>query len=554
MDEIKRQVSKARRRLIAQQFVQIFSWSMFSALLIAAVALAVPKIWPVAFAGETWTWSWIGGSVGVGLLTTAVITYLVRRSAVEAAIELDRRFGLKERVASSLTLEPAELESEAGQALMSDASRRVGRVEVHEQFGLGFSWRTLLPVVPAIAVLLIAVLLTDATLEKADAASQITKAQKDAIEKAKANARKIIQDRKKKQAVSEKGLQDIQALVEKVEKQLDTIKNDQKTDRKKMLLKFNDLAKSLDKRKQELGDPANAKKALEQLQKLDQGPAEKLGQALKEGDFKKAMEELNKLAEKMEQGKLNEQEKEQLNKQLGEMKKKLEQMAENHKQAKQDLQEEIKRRERQGDLAGAQKLQQQLDKMQQRDKQMDDLAQMAKQCENCQNAMKNGDAQEAAEQMAQMGEKLQEMQDELAEMEAVDELMEQLADAKEACQGGEGEGEGEGEDFQFARGQGSGGQGQGDGLGEGQGTGARPEEKTETGSIESKVKGNPSKGEVVRVGEAGGPNKSGTSLANIEEEIDAARTAEFDPTLNQRLPKAERDQSNEYLERFRKGR
>ena len=46
-------------------------------------------------------------------------------------------------------------------------------------------------------------------------------------------------------------------------------------------------------------DPENAKKQLEQLKKLDQGPAEKLGQALKEGDFKKALDELNKLAEKL---------------------------------------------------------------------------------------------------------------------------------------------------------------------------------------------------------------------------------------------------------------
>lgn len=90
-------------------------------------------------------------------------------------------------------------------------------------------------------------------------------------------------------------------------------------------------------------------------------------------------------------------------------------------------------------------------------------------------------------------------------------------------------------------------------MGQGQGQGDRPEEKTDTGAIDSRVKGNPIPGEAVRVGEASGPNKAGSSLANIEQEIDAARTAEFDPTLNQRLPKAEREQSNEYLERFRKG-
>ena len=53
----------------------------------------------------------------------------IRRSA----IELDRRFGLKERVSSVLSLQSDELETEAGQALLTDAVRRVEDAVIEER-------------------------------------------------------------------------------------------------------------------------------------------------------------------------------------------------------------------------------------------------------------------------------------------------------------------------------------------------------------------------------------------------------------------------------------
>ena len=49
------------------------------------------------------------------------------------------RFGLKERVSSTLALSPEERESAAGQALVADAVRRVEQIEVSERFGVTFS-------------------------------------------------------------------------------------------------------------------------------------------------------------------------------------------------------------------------------------------------------------------------------------------------------------------------------------------------------------------------------------------------------------------------------
>src|SRR5262245_11887228 len=90
MEEIKRQVNRAQARLVLEQFWRVFGWSLFSVLLLAAIGLAIPRIWVLNLDGQAWDLGWIAGSVVVGLLTAAVCTYVIRRSKLDAAIELDR--------------------------------------------------------------------------------------------------------------------------------------------------------------------------------------------------------------------------------------------------------------------------------------------------------------------------------------------------------------------------------------------------------------------------------------------------------------------------------
>src|SRR5438105_15357703 len=123
MEEIKRQVGRAQRRLVLEQFLRICGWSLFAALLLAAIGLAIPRIWVLNTSQQVWDWSWIGGSIAAGILLAAVWTYIVSRTKLDAAIEIDRRFGLKERVSSTLALSPDELSSDIGKALMTDAIR-----------------------------------------------------------------------------------------------------------------------------------------------------------------------------------------------------------------------------------------------------------------------------------------------------------------------------------------------------------------------------------------------------------------------------------------------
>src|SRR5438105_4702441 len=98
MEEIRRQVGRAQRRLVLQQFWRVFGWSLFATLLLATIGLAIPRIWALNVDQRQWDWSWIGGGVGAGMLTAAIWTYVIRWTRLDVAIEIDRRFGLKERV------------------------------------------------------------------------------------------------------------------------------------------------------------------------------------------------------------------------------------------------------------------------------------------------------------------------------------------------------------------------------------------------------------------------------------------------------------------------
>src|SRR5690606_7465619 len=64
-----------------------------------------------------------------------------------------------ERVSSALALTPEELETEAGRALAEDALRRVQKLDVDSAFPLEVSRWSLLPLLPALAAVLLVYLL-----------------------------------------------------------------------------------------------------------------------------------------------------------------------------------------------------------------------------------------------------------------------------------------------------------------------------------------------------------------------------------------------------------
>jgi chemotaxis protein histidine kinase CheA len=440
MDKIERQVATARRRMVIQQFLGFVTWSLCAALLIALVGLSVRKIWVIQVDMSLWIWGWVGGSLVFGLLVAAVWTYFARRAPIEAAIEIDQRFQLKERVSSALSLSAADVQTEAGRALLDDAVRSVDRIDVRDSFPVRVTWHALLPFLPAALIFALVMFVPDAQPEKIVEAAAKSGQESEQVKRSAKELQKRLERAKEK--ASSKGLDDAELLFKQLQNGISDVANRNDMDRKKALVKINDLAQTIEQRRKRFGGADKMRDKLNQLKDLAQGPAGKITQAMKEGDFQKALDELKNLQDKLRNGELNAEDKQQLAEQLQQLQNKLQDMVNAHEQAKRDLQEEIQRKKDAGDLHEAGKLQQQLDALNQMNDQMNQLQKMAEGLGQCQQCMQNGDAQGAAAQLDQLAESLQDMQNELDQLETLNEMLDDIAMAKEAmnCQACEGKG------------------------------------------------------------------------------------------------------------------
>ncbi|MCP4193375.1 MAG: hypothetical protein GY768_22405 [Planctomycetaceae bacterium] len=552
MNDLRKQIRSAHHRMILQQFISITLWSACGALAVAGIGISIRKIWPITTDENIWTVGWIVGSLGVGLLVAAIMTYVQRKNALDAAIEIDRRFGLKERVSSCLSMNEDQQNTEAGRALVDDAVRRVNQVDVRQEFRVSPGRWAWLPLSMA-AVVFGLTFLTDATPDPASKANAAAIASRKRIQNSTTELKKKIEQKRKK--ALEQGLEDAGSLFKKLEKGMDSIANKNNVDRKKAMLKLNDIAKDIKKRQEKLGSRDEMRQQLKPLKDLKQGPAEQMSKALSESDFKTAINELSKMQEQLRNGEMSKTDRDKLKQQLDQMKQTLQQMAENHESKKQQLEDEIKKQIAQGDRKAAGELQRKLDKMKQQDEQTKKMANMAKQLAECSSCMKEGDSKGAAEQMAQMSESLQQMADEMEEMEMLEESLDQIAQAKDSmdCNSCNGAGCSTCESVGMGT-NGSGMNEGGRGLGEGRGQGDRPEEETQSGFYDSQVRAKAGRGQAVATGTASGPNKSGEALESIKTEIESTKRSDDDPLTGQRLPKPQRELAREYFDAIREGK
>jgi DNA repair exonuclease SbcCD ATPase subunit len=482
-------------------------------------------------------------------LIAAVWTLFSRRTPLDAAIEIDRRFELRERVASSLSLSPDDQSSEAGRAVVNDALRAVSRIDVDEKFRIHLDRRAWWPIVPA-AIAFVLVAFVDRRAESSiepDSAANIEKQVKQSAE----SLRKKIEERTKQ--AREKGLKDAEGLFKQIEQGARELTEKQNIDRTKAAVKLNDVAKQLEERRQQLGGKDGLKEQLQNMKNLGAGPAERAAQAMKQGDWKKALQEVEKLAKDLRDGKLDAQAKEQLAKQLQQMKEKLEAAAQAHQQAMDDLKKQIEKQREQGNLAKAGELQEKLDKLKQQQPQMDRLQQMAQQLGQVQQGMEQGNPEQAADAMSQLAQQLGQMQQEMNELEMLDAALAELELAKDAmacaeCQGGGCEacqGAGFGKNLEGEPGM---------GMGEGRGIGPRPDDKNATNLRDTRVRQKPRQGTAVFGGMVEGPNIKGEVAQSIKEEMATLSAEPADPLTSERLPKSRRQHAEQYFQMLREGK
>ena len=552
MDQILAQVSRARRRLWLELFINRLFLCLFGALAAGVVAIAVPKFIAIPGLPEHWTVVCAIVSVVAGFLVALVWTILRGLSPLDAAVELDRRFDLRERVSSSLALTPEAADSPTGQALLHDASRAVARVEVGSRFGVTLPHRRWLAVVTTLVAFVLVSLVENQSAQSGvdPTAAAHAKQQRENVSK---ELKKRIAERKKR--ASEKGLKEATGLFEKLEKETDKLRDNPAADQKKSLVKLNDLAKQLEKRRSEVGYREQLRKQLANLNKLNKGPAEKMAEAMKNGDWQKALEELKSIDKQLKQGELSEEAKKALEEQLKRLQEKLAEAAQAHQQSMEELKKQIEQHQQQGDLAKAGELQQKLDQMQAQQGQMNQLNQLGAKMGAAQQAMKNGDMQQASDALQQMMQDLESLEAAMQEGELLDAAMAEMQMAKDAMACKECSGEGctgcQGNQASLS---GSPGSKPGDGIGKGTSWGQRDGSDFDAKFRDSRVRQDTGRGASIYAGEADGPNVRGQVSAAIETELTTAGGSPADPQLIEQLPKSRREHAEEYFDRLREGR
>jgi uncharacterized coiled-coil DUF342 family protein len=526
-----RQLARVSRRLFLQTLADILAWCWSGALVLVALWLLADPLIP----GERAEWvRWaVAGGIGLAGTMLAVLLAVLRApSKLEAALSLDERFGLKERVTTSLTLDLHTAGLPAGQALLADTAERLAGLDVGERFPLRMRWTALL--VPLAGLALAAVVFfydpahSQATTTPFDENKQPI-ANKEDVEKKLDEVKKKARDKKQADKLKNEKIDLLDDELQKIlSKPHDT--KEEVRDRIKDLTGLEDKVK---KDQDELKDRAQAIK--DQLQQLNKnagsdtkdGPAKEMQKALEKGDFKKAQDELEKLRKKMEEGKLDEKEKEQLKQQLQDMKDKVKKAADPGEAQKQleQMKRDGKLDQQQFDKAMEQ-VQQNAKKMSPDDKQkMEDIADALKAAEQ---AMKEGDSQKASDALQRAGEAMRKTDDLMQMQDNLEEQLDQLAEAQRAMRDGMGQ--------------------------QGIGAGRRPEgDPHQTGSFTSKLKGQfDPKGAKELTGYAPGTSFKKKSSAEIAGDIKQASQEAPEAIERQRIPRAASDMARGYFENFRK--
>jgi hypothetical protein len=535
MDDLRRQVRRAQWWLGVQRFVEALGWCLFGTLLAAAVLILIDKYVPLGLQ----PWAWPAGALGLGLAAAAGWAIWRSRGAIDAAIEIDRRFGLKERVSSTLAMSDEERQSEIGEALVSDAIRRVERIDVHEHFTVTPGRQLLLPLAPAILAFLVAVFVNPAVDNSAEGMTDSLAAKKQ-IDTAKKSLQ--IQLAERREEARKEGLKDAQKLLTKLQDELDKLTAKAAGDKQEAMLKLNDLASQLEKRSRELGGAEAIEKQLRQLKDLEKGPAEKFLQALRRGDLANAAKELKDLKEKLEAGKLNPEEQRKLAQQAQQLQKNLENLVNAHQQAMQNLEKRINELRQQGKNDEANKLQQELAKLQNQLPQMNNLQQMAGKLGQAAQKMQNGQLKEAAAMINGMAGDLKDLDQQLKEFQLLKEAIEQLEQARrqmgcEACGGAGCERCGK----------------PGMGLGAGRGQGPRPEQAGDTNYFDTQAATKPTPGAADYDGQTDGPNKKGDFQQALIQSATADKPKDADPLGDMRIHRKYRKHYEEYFNMIRDG-
>jgi len=547
--ELDKPIGRVWRRLRLQRFLSTSVWCLAAGLTVATVVFGVEKLAQIPVPGAAWWPFAIGG--GLSFIVAGLIAALTGPDRTEAAVALDRAFGLNERLSTASTL-PTELrETAAGRALVADAIRHVADLDVTDRFGLKLPRRAWLPIIPALVAVVIFFINPSAYNSGPGTAqgSSTSKQDKQIVAKeTSALGKKMAEQRK---AMDKQKFAEAEKLLAEVEKTANDLAKAPPAEKDKAMMALNKLTDSLKDRQKQLGSPEQVNRQLQQLKEMSSsGPADDLAKALAKGDFDKAAKELKQIKEKLASGKMTEKEKEALKQQIGDMAQQLQKLANLEERKKQ-----LEQAQKNGGLSKEQ-FDKEMAKLNDQAKNLEKLQKMAQQLAKAEQAMKNGDTKQAAEALGMSEQQVQKMAQELAEMKSLEGAMADLQEAKNGMNGEGAEG-----DNQFGDGFNQLGQSQrrnqGDANGntmKGIGDGRRAEAPDNVASYTTKSKNQYTKGAAIVEGTAPPTSQSkGLSTISIQGEIDTNSGSAADALTNQKVPKSVEKHIRSYYDQINKG-
>ena len=540
-ENLAKKLRQAQRRLNLSHSLFVGLWAISVCLVVACAIVLAEQLFHF---GIPWQ-GVVAGTLGLAALITASVTYFTRRKPIDAALVLDQQCHLKERLSTLVSLDEVERLQPAGQALVADVERRAEKINVAESLPIQLPRWSWLPTIPV--AILIGIISFVGPMEwttKSQAREASAEERERVAEEAKELAQRIKEQEKKlDETGASEELKDVAAQIEKAARE---IKEDKKSSPEQAALKLSDLAKSIEERREKNGGIDRMKRALESMAGSgEEGPGAKIQESLKQGDFKEAAKQVEKLKEEIAKGGLSNEEKEKLAKQLSKLEDQLKKAAQMADRAKQ-LEKGLSKEEAEKQLA---KLAEQAKDLEKLDKLSQKMGQCAKcladQAKNGEKGDKQGPSSADGEsqpssnedlqnQLAQAESMLKELAAEQDENESLDQMLDQVSKSRGGMCKKDGKAPADGTN--------------GKGAGRGHHVGDRAKELENGKTRNQHARGQMTDGKSTLAGKANGQNVAGQSQIEITAALPAAEKSADDAITRQPIPAEYKEHTRDYFQ------
>ncbi len=446
MNPVQRAIAAARRRIVAQHWLTATGWALLGGVALAGALVLLERLLatPIPFVSYYVL-------AGLAVLIPPVSAMLRRPTIPRAAVLVDERLKLKDRIATSLYA--ASLTDDPfAQQVVSDAARSATGLRVTQVFPIRLAkvWGYVPPA--ALVVALLAWM-----LEPMDLAGFAAARRRAAMQQAQAAAQreelaKVVQavhrvEVKKDAAGTDESLEALQELASLTERDLTDPK--MRRDAAAKLSRVQEQLAAVQQRKEAEFRPIQ--NAMSQLDPATTGPADEFADALRRADFQAALQALQKLTDQVDQ--LSPEDKQALQQQLEQLAQQLEQAAQQQQAQQQQAQQQLQQMAQQAGLSQQQTQQFQSGQMSQQ--QLQQTIQ--------QNLQQQGvPPQQAQQQSQQMAQQMQQQQQQCQSSgqcqntsqglsQSMSQMAQSLSQQQQASQGQQGQqGQGQQPSQQFA--------------------------------------------------------------------------------------------------------